>query len=247
MQIQCTIALVSDAQIKCKLSLAPKSWLPRNDRKTLYKTSRHLPYKPMVSHHKRHQRIYMTNQLMENFMYFLEYWYWVKVFFLVILSIQCKIRRDRPGEPRRSTGRSTCWSPLLYEKLAEQRKEVLHWSVHCDWCYVRCFWQAQLFWAVLVRFPTGQHAISKSNENLQDELRSDRKTKHTVFGESFLNNRRMLRRRRTCCFKNDHRIDLRSEWRKSMQTNRQDIQAFVSCVQNLLQLLLHCSNNSTDY
>jgi len=65
----------------------------------------------MVSHHKRHQRIYVTNQLMENFMYFLEYWYWLKVFFSVILSIQCKIRRDRPAELRRSTGRSrsTCW------------------------------------------------------------------------------------------------------------------------------------------
>jgi len=42
-QLQCAIALVSDAQIKSKLSLAPKSWLSRNDSKTLYKTSRHLP------------------------------------------------------------------------------------------------------------------------------------------------------------------------------------------------------------
>jgi len=38
------------------------------------------------------------------------------VFFLVILSIQCKIRRDRPAELWRSTGRSrsTGWQPLLY-------------------------------------------------------------------------------------------------------------------------------------
>jgi len=28
----------------------------------------------MVSRHKRYQRIYMTNQLMDNYMYFLEYW-----------------------------------------------------------------------------------------------------------------------------------------------------------------------------
>ena len=28
---------------------------------------RHLPCQPMVSHRKRHQRIYMTNQLMDNF------------------------------------------------------------------------------------------------------------------------------------------------------------------------------------
>jgi len=31
------------------------------------------------------------------------------VFILGILSIQCKIRRDRPIETRRST----CWPPLL--------------------------------------------------------------------------------------------------------------------------------------
>jgi len=32
------------------------------------------------------------------------------------LSIQRKIKRDRPAEPQRSTGRSrsTCWPPLLY-------------------------------------------------------------------------------------------------------------------------------------
>jgi len=38
------------------------------------------------------------------------------VFFLGILSIQCKIRRDRPTDTRRSTGRSrsTCWPPLFY-------------------------------------------------------------------------------------------------------------------------------------
>ena len=32
-----------------------------------------------------------------------------KVFFLVTLSIQCKIRPNRPTEPRRST----CWPPLV--------------------------------------------------------------------------------------------------------------------------------------
>jgi len=32
------------------------------------------------------------------------------VFFLGILSIQCKIRRDRPTD----TWRSTCWPPLAY-------------------------------------------------------------------------------------------------------------------------------------
>jgi len=36
------------------------------------------------------------------------------LFFLVILSIQCKIRCDWATETRRSTGRlrSTCWPPL---------------------------------------------------------------------------------------------------------------------------------------
>jgi len=32
--------------------------------------SRHLPSYPVVSHHKRHQRIYVTNQLMDNFYVF---------------------------------------------------------------------------------------------------------------------------------------------------------------------------------
>jgi len=37
------------------------------------------------------------------------------MFFLDILSIQCKIRHDRPIDTRRSTGRSrsTCWPPMV--------------------------------------------------------------------------------------------------------------------------------------
>jgi len=34
------------------------------------------------------------------------------MFFLGILSIQCKIRRDRPSDTRRST--CCCWPPLVY-------------------------------------------------------------------------------------------------------------------------------------
>jgi len=33
------------------------------------------------------------------------------VFFLGIMSIQCKIRCDRPTDTWRSTGRSICWLP----------------------------------------------------------------------------------------------------------------------------------------
>ena len=36
--MQCTIALVSDAQTERKVSVTPKSWLPCNDRKTYYNT-----------------------------------------------------------------------------------------------------------------------------------------------------------------------------------------------------------------
>jgi len=36
--MQCTIALVSDAQTEGKVSVTPKSWLPRNNRKTYYNT-----------------------------------------------------------------------------------------------------------------------------------------------------------------------------------------------------------------
>jgi len=37
------------------------------------------------------------------------------MFFLGVLPIRCKIRRDRPTDIRRSAGRSrsTCWPPLL--------------------------------------------------------------------------------------------------------------------------------------
>jgi len=35
-QIQYTIALVSDAQTEAKVSVMPKSWLPRNNRKTYF-------------------------------------------------------------------------------------------------------------------------------------------------------------------------------------------------------------------
>jgi len=34
LQVQCTIALVSDAQTEGKVSVSPKSWLPRSNRKT---------------------------------------------------------------------------------------------------------------------------------------------------------------------------------------------------------------------
>jgi len=41
--MQCTITL-SDTQTEGKVSVAPKSWLPRNNRKTYYRIpSRHLP------------------------------------------------------------------------------------------------------------------------------------------------------------------------------------------------------------
>jgi len=36
MQIQCTIALASDAQTEGKVSVTPRSWLPRNNRKIYY-------------------------------------------------------------------------------------------------------------------------------------------------------------------------------------------------------------------
>jgi len=35
-QIQCTVALVSDAQTEGKVSVTPKSWLSRNNRKAYY-------------------------------------------------------------------------------------------------------------------------------------------------------------------------------------------------------------------
>jgi len=44
-----------------------------------------------------------------------------KMFFWVILSIKCKIRRDRSTDTWRSTGRSrsACWPPLIYSSLME--------------------------------------------------------------------------------------------------------------------------------
>jgi len=57
------------------------------------------------------------------------------VFFLVILSIQCKIRRDRPAELWRSTGRSrsTGWPPLYYGIHSIYR---FYWNKSW-WCLLR--------------------------------------------------------------------------------------------------------------
>jgi len=50
-----------------KVSVTPKSWFPRNNRKTYYNTaaSAELAYRQPLQ--ERHQRTYVTNQLMDNF------------------------------------------------------------------------------------------------------------------------------------------------------------------------------------
>ena len=111
-QIQCTITLVSDAQTEGKVSGTPKSWLPCNNGKTYYNTfatSAVLAYCQPSQEAPIIWRIYVTNQLVDYFMYFLEYW--LKVFFLGILPIQCKIDQLTLGN--RPVDRNLLATPAL--------------------------------------------------------------------------------------------------------------------------------------
>jgi len=64
--MQCTIALVMYRQkAKCLLHLN-HDCLAIIEKRIII-PSRHLPSKLVVSHHKRHQTMYVTNQLMDNF------------------------------------------------------------------------------------------------------------------------------------------------------------------------------------
>jgi len=63
-QTQCTIALVSDAQIEGKVSVTPKSRLARNNRKTYY----NFAASAMLACGQPSQEApNNTNQLMDNF------------------------------------------------------------------------------------------------------------------------------------------------------------------------------------
>ena len=81
-----------------KSSVAPISWLSRNNRKiycNAFAASAVLAYGQPWQGAPKNTRDQPTD----------EFWkiYW-KMFFLGILSIQCKIKRDRPSNTRRSTG-----------------------------------------------------------------------------------------------------------------------------------------------
>ena len=65
MQIQCTIALVSDAQIEGKVSVTPKSRLARNIRKTYY--NNFAASSVLACGQPSQEAPKNTNQLMDNF------------------------------------------------------------------------------------------------------------------------------------------------------------------------------------
>jgi len=104
---------------EAKASVTPESWLSGNIRKTYKNTfvaSALLAYGKSSQEAPKNIRD-VTNQLIDNFNVF---YFWNidwKVFFLGILSIHCNIRRDRPTDTGRWTGRSrwTCWPPLIYD------------------------------------------------------------------------------------------------------------------------------------
>ena len=64
--MQCNIAFVSDAHTEGKVSVTPKSWLPRNNRKTYYNTfavSAELAY----GQPSQEAPVYVTKQLIDDF------------------------------------------------------------------------------------------------------------------------------------------------------------------------------------
>jgi len=104
-QMQCTIALLSNAQTEGKASVTPKSWLSRNDRKIYYHSfaaSAELAYGQPYQDAPKNMR---DQPFDGEFICRPTFWNidW-KMFFLRSLSIQCKIRCDRPSDTRRSTG-----------------------------------------------------------------------------------------------------------------------------------------------
>jgi len=68
------------------------------------------------------------------------------MFFLGMLSFQCEIRRDRPTETRRSTGRSrlTCWPPLVYGMQIHFFKKHSIWHELYRKKILLCNWQLRL-------------------------------------------------------------------------------------------------------
>ena len=105
--------LVSAAQIEGKVTVTPKSWMLRNNRKKLQHFRGICPVGLWSAIARGTKEYTWPTKLMDNF-YVGTFWSidW-KVLLLDILSIQCKIRRDRPTDAQRSTGRSqsTCWPP----------------------------------------------------------------------------------------------------------------------------------------
>jgi len=92
---QCLLRLNHDCHAIIEKHIAILSW--------------HLPRWPMISHCKRHQRIWVTNQLMDNFYVLSGILIPIKIdwkmFFLGILSNQCKMRCDQRSDTRRLTSR----------------------------------------------------------------------------------------------------------------------------------------------
>jgi len=117
MQMQCTIALVSDAQTqqkaKCLLHLN-HNWLPCNNRKTYYNTfaaSAELAYGQPSQ--EAPWRIYVTNQLMDNF-YVLSGILIEKFFFRQLVnSMQNQVQSTKWHSAINRLMWSTCWPPLV--------------------------------------------------------------------------------------------------------------------------------------
>ena len=99
-QMQCTIGLVSDAQTEGKMSVTPKSWLSRNNRKTYYNTfaasAKLASGQPSQEAPKNIRGQPVDGKIVCTF------WNidW-KMFFFGSLSIQCKIRCNPPSDTNR--------------------------------------------------------------------------------------------------------------------------------------------------
>jgi len=103
-----------------------KSWLSRNDRKSHHNTFAASAVLAYGQPSQRGTKNKCDQPIHGSFLCTFWNFDW-QAFFIGILSIQCKIRRDRPTDIRRSTGRSrsTCWPRLTY--VFANIRRVIKW------------------------------------------------------------------------------------------------------------------------
>jgi len=110
-QIQSTITLVSDAQTEGKVSVTPKSWLPRNNTKTYYNTCGICPDSLRSGITRGTKEYTWPTKSLITFMYFLAYWLKNVLVRCLVHSVQNQRRSTKWHSAINLSMRSTCLPP----------------------------------------------------------------------------------------------------------------------------------------